>query len=128
MNNDNQKKKIKILIAEDEEFSNIYLSEVVKKISSEIFHAKSGTTTVEICKNNPDIDLILMDIRMPEMDGYEATLEIRKFNKDVIIIAQTAYGLDRDMDKAIEVGCNNYIAKPIGKSKLLEMIGKYFTI
>jgi len=66
-----------------------------------------------------------MDIRMPEMDGFEATQQIRKFNKDVIIIAQTAYGFSSDRDKAIEAGCNDYISKPIDKTLLHELIKRY---
>ena len=65
-----------------------------------------------------------MDIRMPEMDGYEATRQIREFNKDVIIIAQTAYALSGDRKKAIEAGCDDYIPKPINKDELIDMIGK----
>jgi CheY-like chemotaxis protein len=63
-----------------------------------------------------------MDIRMPEMDGYEATRQIRGFNKEVVIIAQTAYGLSGDREKAIKSGCNDYIAKPIYKADLLAMV------
>jgi CheY-like chemotaxis protein len=67
-----------------------------------------------------------MDIQMPEMSGYEATRQIREFNKEVIIIAQTAYGFSGDREKAIEAGCNEYIAKPIKKAELLALILKYF--
>jgi len=79
---------------------------------------------VEVCLNNPDIDLVLMDIKLPTIDGYEATRQIRKFNKDVIIIAQTAYALEGDREKAIAAGCNDYISKPIKKDELLEKISK----
>jgi CheY-like chemotaxis protein len=67
-----------------------------------------------------------MDIKMPEMDGYEATKQIREFNKNVIIIAQTAYAQSGDRDKAIEAGCNDYISKPIRKNDLLALIKKHF--
>jgi CheY-like chemotaxis protein len=67
-----------------------------------------------------------MDIRMPFMDGNEATSQIRKFNKDVIIIAQTAYVLSSDSEKAIKSGCNEYISKPIDKTLLFELIKKHF--
>ena len=73
------------------------------------------------------IDLILMDIRMPEMGGYEATRKIRAFNKEVVIIAQTAYGLTGEKAKAIDTGCNDYIAKPIKKDELTALIQKYFS-
>ena len=68
-----------------------------------------------------------MDIRMPDIDGYKATSIIREFNNNIIIIAQTAYALPGDRNKAIEAGCNDYIAKPIDKQKLLNMIEKYMT-
>jgi CheY-like chemotaxis protein len=67
-----------------------------------------------------------MDIQMPQMSGYEATRQIRLFNKNVFIIAQTAYGLSRDRDKAIEAGCNNYISKPIDIAELLSLIKRHF--
>ena len=79
-----------------------------------------------VCRTNPDLDLILMDIQMPELNGYEVTRQIRQFNKDVVIIAQTAFGLSGDREKAIEAGCNDYIAKPINKAELLSLIQKYF--
>jgi len=65
---------------------------------------------------------------MPEMDGYKATKLIREFNKDVVIIAQTAYGLSGDREKAIEAGCNEYISKPISRALLFEIINNYFRI
>lgn len=89
--------------------------------------AATGAEAVEVCRNNPDIDLILMDIKMPVMDGLEATRQIRQFNKNVIIIAQTAFGLPGDREKAIEAGCNDYIAKPIEIALLLELIQKNFS-
>ena len=119
-------KAVDELIAEDDETSEIYLDALVEDISNKILHARNGNETIELCRENKDIDLILMDIKMPEMGGYEATLKIREFNKDVIIIAQTAYSLTGDREKAIEVGCNDYIAKPINKKELMEKIDKYF--
>jgi signal transduction histidine kinase len=117
---------LKILVAEDDETSEMLLDIELKIVGKEILKAKTGAETVELCRNNPDIDLVLMDIRMPEMSGYEATKQIRKFNKDVVIIAQTAYGLTGDREKAINAGCNDYIAKPIKKDELLALIEKCF--
>lgn len=125
-NEGNKVKNLKILIAEDEETADMHLSIVLKRISKEILHAKTGVETVDLCKKNKDIDLVLMDIRMPEMDGYEATRKIREFNKDIIIIAQTAYALSGDREKALEAGCDDYISKPIKKEDLFFIIGKYF--
>jgi PAS domain S-box-containing protein len=121
-----QIKNLKILIAEDDEASYILLTSMLKKISKEVIHAKTGFEAVLACHNNPDIDLILMDIKMPDMDGYETTLQIRQFNKDVIIIAQTAYGFSSDREKAIEAGCNDYISKPTNNALLNNLIRKHF--
>ena len=120
-----QHKDLKILIAEDDLIADAYLTIIVKKLSREILHATTGVEAVKLCRENPDIDLILMDIRMPEMDGHEATRQIRKFNKDVIIIAQTAYALSGDREIALQAGSNDYIAKPVDKKTLYEMISNY---
>jgi CheY-like chemotaxis protein len=86
----------------------------------------TGIEAITICQNNPDINLILMDIQMPEMNGYEATQQIRKFNKEVIIIAQTAFAMAGDKEKSIAAGCSDYISKPIKKDELELLIQKYF--
>jgi len=119
-------RKLKILIAEDDEVSGMLIDITVKKFGKEILKVRTGVEAVEACRDSPDIDLILMDIRMPEMGGYEAAKQIRKFNKVVVIIAQTAYGLSGDREKSIEAGCNDYISKPINKDELLSLIQKYF--
>jgi CheY-like chemotaxis protein len=119
---------LKILIAEDDLYSEMFLSTEVKTYSKEIIKAKTGTEAVEICRNNNDIDLILMDIRMPEMNGFEATRQIRKFNTDVVIIAHTADVQTEIREKSIQLGCNDYIAKPINKFELRLLIQKYFKI
>ena len=121
-------KDLKILITEDEEAVDLYLSVILKNIGREILHTENGLDAVNACQENKDIDLVLMDIKMPAMNGYEATMEIRKFNKDVIIIAQTAYALIGDREKAIEAGCNNYISKPIRRETLIEILLKYFKV
>jgi PAS domain S-box-containing protein len=122
----NTTKTLKILIAEDDEASEMLIALTIKHFGKEILKARSGISAVEICRTNPDIDLVFMDIQMPEMGGYEAVRQIREFNKEVIIIAQTAYGLTGDREKAIEAGCNDYISKPIIKADLLPLIHKYF--
>ncbi len=115
-----------ILIAEDDEDSTAFITTVLKKFSKEVLKAKTCVETVKLFSNNPSINLILMDIRMPKMDGYEATRQIRRLNKDVIIIAQTAYGLSGDRQKAIDAGCNEYLSKPIDKDELLRLMQKHF--
>lgn len=116
---------LKILIAEDDELSGMLISMAVKVFCNQVLKASNGVETVEICRNSPDINFVLMDIKMPVMDGYEATRQIRQFNKDVIIIAQTAYALTGDREKAIAAGCNDYISKPYGQALLTTLMGKY---
>ncbi|TXE16719.1 response regulator [Psychroserpens burtonensis] len=118
--------KLKVLIADDDEISRILMSTIVKNHSAVILKAVTGKEAVDICRDNPDIDLILMDIQMPDLNGYEASRQIRKFNKDVIIIAQTGFALNGDNEKVIKAGCNDYISKPFNKVKLLAVIKKYF--
>jgi len=118
-------KGLKIVIAEDDENSAIYLQTILKSDAGKIILTQKGHEAVEACRNDPDIDLVLMDIQMPGMNGYEATRRIREFNKKVIIIAQTAYGLSGDREKTIESGCNDYLSKPVNKNELLALIQKY---
>ena len=118
--------RLKILIAEDDETSEKFLFILTKDISREVLKATNGLKAVEMCRNNPDIDLILMDINMPVMGGYEATRQIRQFNRDVVIISQTAYGLLGDRETSIQAGCNDYISKPIKSKDLKVLIMKYF--
>jgi signal transduction histidine kinase/CheY-like chemotaxis protein len=115
-----------ILVVEDEEISEYLIDNYISMYGKEVLKAKTGFEAIEICINNPNIDLILMDIRMKNIDGYEATSIIREFNKDVVIIAQTAYGLKGDKEKALNAGCNDYISKPIKKAEFQAMIQKYF--
>jgi len=120
-----KKKNLKILIVEDDEISSSLLTKILQNISKTVLHAITGVEAIEVCRNNPDIDLVLMDIRMPKMNGLEATRHIRKFNKDVNIIAQTAYAFTGDSKKAIEAGCNDCISKPIDKDLLITKILQY---
>jgi len=117
-----------ILIAEDDDTNKLVFQKMLKNLAPHILLASTGKEAIEICRNNENIDLVLMDIRMQELNGYEATRQIREFNKDVLIIAQTAYGLTGDREKAIKAGCNDYIAKPIKNEELLALIRKYFEV
>lgn len=119
-------KNLKILIAEDDKNSEILMKTYVEPISKELLFARTGEEAIKYCSSHPDIDLILMDIQMPKKNGLEATMEIRKTNKSVIIIAQSAYALSGDNDKAIAAGCNDYIAKPVNKDQLIKLVTKYF--
>jgi len=122
----NRNKDLKILIAEDDGTSEMLIKITVEPFAKEILIARNGLDAVETCRKNPDIDLILMDIQLPVMNGYEATRMIREFNSGVFILAQTAFALSGDKEKAIETGCNDYIAKPIKRAELQGLIQKYF--
>ena len=119
---DNVSGMLNILVVEDDEFSQDLISILVEKIAKKIINVRSGIEAVEVCRSNPYIDLILMDIRLPDMNGYEAIRQIRQFNKDIVIIAQTAFALAGDKEKAIKNGCDDYISKPIDKEDLLNKI------
>jgi PAS domain S-box-containing protein len=123
---ESQIEKLKILITDDDETSRKFLGISVKQFAKEILYAQNGFEAVVACKDNPDVDLILMDIKMPEMDGFEATRQIRQLNKEVVIIVQTAFTDSGEKEKAKEAGCNDFISKPINKTLLKELIKKHF--
>ena len=113
---------LKILIADDDIVSGKLINTMVRRISKEILITNSSSEAIEICRNNPDIDLILMDISMPQIDGYEVTRQIRTFNKEVIIIAQTAKVQAADIEDALASGCNDHIPKPINILKINHLL------
>jgi len=121
-------KKLNILVAEDDEVSYMHLKILLEEFATSIVQVRTGTAAVEYCKTHPDTHLIMMDIKMPEMNGYEATQEIRTFNTTIPIIAQTAYALTGDREKALNAGCTNYITKPIDKVELLAIIHSIFNL
>ncbi|MBN2347479.1 MAG: PAS domain S-box protein [Bacteroidales bacterium] len=119
------KKGYTILVAEDDDFSYLYLSDVLGKTGANILRAKDGQETLDIVFSNPDIQLVLMDIKMPLIDGYEVTRRIRKKYPNLFIIAQTAFASEEDHRKSLEAGCNDYISKPIKYRELIEKIRKF---
>ena len=119
-------KNLSVLIVEDDEISSIHLTELLKVAVKKIGTAKNGQEALDACRKDKSIDLILMDIKMPVMDGIVATKMIREFNKDVIIIAQTAFAFEEDRQNALAAGCNDFISKPIKKDKLIKLINRYY--
>ncbi len=117
-----------ILIAEDDTVSETLIAYAIESYAKELIRVQNGTDAVKVCRSRKDIDLILMDIKMPQMDGYEATKRIREFNDKVIIVAVTAYGLRGDREKALESGCNYYIAKPLQIEELLSILDNQYKI
>ncbi len=112
-----------ILVAEDNDSNFLLVNAILKKYAN-IVRAVNGMEAVNVVKNG-NTDLILMDIRMPIMDGLEATMEIRKINPDIPIVALTANAFDSDRERALAAGCNDFIAKPIRKSDLLDLVQKW---
>jgi signal transduction histidine kinase len=114
-----------LLLAEDEEDNASFIQTALIPSGINIITVINGFEAVEICRKNKDISLVLMDIKMPEMDGLEATRIIRSFNKEIPIIATTAYALSSDAEKCLEAGCNDYIPKPVVIEKLFGLIQKH---
>ncbi|MDN3676791.1 ATP-binding protein [Flavobacterium paronense] len=114
-----------ILIAEDDNINFLLFQKMMQKQSYKIIRAVNGQEAVDICLNNPNIDLVLMDIKMPIMNGFEALEQIRPIRPNLPIIAQTAYSSSEDKTKIEEAGFNGYITKPLNRENLFELINKY---
>lgn len=122
---ENTKPLYNLLIAEDEEINFYLLKTFLSKIEEADFNlirAENGEEAVEICLSTPDLDLILMDIKMPIMDGFEAIKEIRPKFADLPIVVQTAFVTDSDKEKALEVGCTAFVSKPLKRELLWETL------
>lgn len=120
-----------ILVAEDEEVNYQFIEALFKYETNQnykLIHAKNGKEAVDYCNANPTVDLILMDIKMPVMNGHEATRIIKSKYPDLPVIAQTAYTTDADKEMAISYGCNDFITKPINRHALLNLINKYIFV
>lgn len=115
-----------ILVAEDEYTNYLLLAEILSETNASLIWAKNGLQAVEFFLNN-SIDVVLMDIKMPGMNGYEATKKIRELNKKVPVIAQTAFAMAGEKEKIMESGCDDYIAKPIKYDQILSLISKYMS-
>lgn len=116
----------KILIAEDEMMNYLYLEEALRETKVIVVWCQNGQDAVnKIVKENVKFDAILMDVKMPRMNGYEATKLIKEFNSKIPIIIQTAFAMPDERAKGFEVGCNDYLEKPIRQKKLLSILNKY---
>ncbi|MBK8884843.1 MAG: response regulator [Bacteroidales bacterium] len=115
-------KGIKILIVEDDFSSRLYLNKILEKSEVIALNAGDGQEAIDIAMENPDIDVILMDIQLPVLDGYATARRIRQFREDVIIIAQTAYGLMDEKEKILESGFDDYMIKPIISQVLVDKL------
>ena len=114
-----------LLIVEDEWINYEYLAEVLHDRCNSILYAKNGQQAVDLCRNNDHIDLVLMDIKMPIMDGHSATRLIKAFRPELPVIAQSAYSFETEREIFLESGFDDYICKPIKLEVLLSIVSKY---
>jgi CheY-like chemotaxis protein len=114
----------KILIVEDDVSSRLYLNKILEKTGAVLLNACDGMEAIEIATNDPAIDIILMDIQLPVIDGYGAAKRIKEVRKDITIIAQTAYSLLGDRERIIASGFDEYIVKPIFPQQLIDKLVK----
>ena len=114
-----------ILIVEDVDSSRILIERLLAPLNVHVISACNGEDALKICQKNNDINLVLMDLRLPKMSGFEATTKIKKLNKNIYVIAQTALAFDYDKQKSIDCGCDDYLTKPIKHKSLMNTISKY---
>lgn len=126
ISNYNWKNKV-ILIAEDEDVNFKFIETLLNETQAQVLHAENGLQVIDLIKSINKIDLILMDIKMPVMNGYEATREVKKINPNIPVIAQTAFSMQNDKQKCIDAGCDDYVAKPIEIESLIQTIDKYLS-
>lgn len=118
-----------ILVAEDDETNFYYLNALLRmETNATVLHASNGREAIDLFRKNPDIGLILMDIKMPGIDGLEATRQIKEINKDVPIIAITAYAMSGDKERVLAAGCDDYLSKPINKKNLLKKMSELYKV
>ncbi len=114
-----------VLVVEDNETSRVYFEAALKKTNATALWAKNGVEAVNFFKKKTPIDLVLMDLNMPEMDGFEATRLIKEMKPDVPVIVQSAYILSGEEQKSYEAGCDEFLSKPIRLNNLLEAIVRH---
>lgn len=122
----NIKDKI-VLIVEDIESNQLLIERSLAKIGVHTLWATNGLDAVTLCKEFDSIDLVLMDLRLPKLDGYEATKQIRSFRSELPIIAQTAYVMPYEKSKVLEVGCTDLITKPFRANDVVNIVLKYLS-
>lgn len=127
MSNYNWSDKV-ILVVEDNELNSRLLEKMMEPTGAKVITAKDGKPAIDLCRADPGIDIVLMDIQMPEMDGYEATRAIKDIRPDIPIIAQTAYAMAEEKERIIKAGCNEYLAKPIRQRELFQVLSKYLEL
>lgn len=114
-----------ILLAEDDLMSDIYMETLLRPVSSAIYKAANGQLAIDLCAQHPEISLVFMDLKMPVVNGFEATRQIKKLRNNLIVIATSAYALSEDKKKAFETGVDDFLSKPVGKAELYDKIRKF---
>ena len=116
---------MKILIAEDDSANYLFIESFLKRTNSQVLWARDGKQLIELYQADPSVDIILMDLRMPVLNGIEATKIIRESNPDIPVIALTAYAFADDREKSLEAGCNDYLSKPVKLEELGDTLSRY---
>lgn len=114
-----------ILVVEDEESSRFLFEKTLKRTGAEVFYVNNGVAAINMIKVKPNIDVVLMDIRIPILDGISATAIIKKMHPEMPVIIQTAYELVYAKDEAVKCGCDDFITKPIHSATLLSLLKKH---
>ena len=118
-------KEITILVAEDEEYNMMYINELFSSTNFNIIEANNGKKALELAQNNPEIQLVLMDIKMPVMDGNEAMKQIKKLRPSLPVIALSAFAMESDKTRALGLGFDAYLTKPLDRKLLFQLIEKF---
>lgn len=126
-NTTNQKRKKTILLVEDQKYNLLVLKKMLERLGINVISAENGKVAVDICRGSDYLDLVLMDLKMPVMDGYHAMVEIKKLRPGIKVIAETAYALAGDDKKILAAGFDDYLPKPITKESLENVLNKNLT-
>ncbi len=114
-----------ILLAEDEEANTIYMNHILSRLDMNVVYASTGREAIDFCREYPEISLVLMDIRMPDLDGLEATRQIRAFRPELPIVALTAFGFHWNKAEVFEAGCTTFLSKPVTMNQIKSLIDTY---
>ncbi len=113
-----------LLIVEDEDHNYTYIHEILKRTRVKIIRAETGEEAISLFKKN-NVDIVLMDIKLPDVDGLTTTRTLKKLRPDVPVIAQTAYAMIQERDRCLRAGCDDYISKPFDPEKLIQIVGHH---
>jgi CheY-like chemotaxis protein len=119
-------KNLKVMVVEDDQVGQMYLSVILEGVCREVVYASGGEEALGLYNQHNDTELVLMDIKMPGLDGYATTRKLKEINPGIVVIAQTAHALAGDREKALSAGCNDYLTKPFRKQELIEAVKKHF--